>query len=365
MELAVSLMNDDMEFGQLGGFTYLDMAALGIAPASVRERVQAQLAEYMLYGTCARDEYRPDEIIRRANASVRDLLGAPAGYTFVGSTATAVSDAVLQAMPSGRGSVVCCTDDYPGLVTLARRYAARTGRELRLVPGEWNARALLTFIDEGTSVVLTSHVHWITGAVMDLAALSAARRALGFTFVVDASQAMPIVPAGAEIEEIDIFVSVAHKWLCGAPGAAIAHLSPRIIAQLNKTLDDDLWPVVPSNQSYTSMLALAVMSEWFMVYGPERVRERTLAAASTVRELALQQGWTLVSGSDDFQQSGIVTLSFPQAQASQFVQHMRTRGIYLSARGEGLRLSPHFTLSHEAIGRAIGTLSTAARELQF
>jgi len=356
---------DAAEFAQLDRIGYLDMAALGIPPASVRKAILAQFSEYMTCGTSAREEYRPDEIVRRAEASVRGFLGVSAGRSFVGSTAMAATDAVLQAMPAGRGSVVCCADDYPGLVTLAGRYAARTGRDLRLVPAvQWTASDLLAHVDGETSVVLVSQVHWITGAVIDLAPLVAARRDLGFTLVVDASQAMPIVPTGAQIEEIDVLVSVAHKWFCGSPGAAIVHLSAQIVDRLGKLLDSDLWPVVPSNQSYTSMFALSEMIEWYDEYGLDNIRQRTLVAARTVREVALQHGWSLIAGSSNIQQSGIVTLSIPEAQALELSQRVRAEGLYLSARGAGLRLSPHFTLSGEVAEQAIKTISSAAQQLQ-
>lgn len=361
----MGLKIDGEEFGQLGSIGYFDMAALGIPPASVRKAVLTQFSEYMARGTSAREECRPDEIIRRAEASVRGFLGVSEGRSFVGSTAMAAADAVLQAMPSGRGSVVCYADDYPGLVTLAARCAARTGRDLRVVQSErWSASDLLALIDRETSVVLVSQVHWITGAVIDLTPLVAARHDFGFTLVVDASQAMPIVPTGGQIEEIDVLVSVAHKWFCGSPGAAVVHLSAQIVDRLGKTLDSDLWPVWPSNQSYTSMFALSEMIGWYGEYGLDRIRERTLAAAQMIRQAAMQHGWSLIAGSSDIQQSGIVTLSFPESQAPELSQRVRADGLYLSARGAGLRLSPHFTASREAIEKTVTTLSAAAQQLQ-
>ncbi|MDH6233135.1 hypothetical protein M2281_003746 [Mesorhizobium soli] len=57
-----------------------------------------------------------------------------------------------------------------------------------------------------------------------------------------------------------------------------------------------------------------------------------------------------IPGSSDVQQSGIVTLSIPEAQAIELSRRVRADGLYLSARGPGLRLSPNFTISGEAIG---------------
>lgn len=71
-----------------------------------------------------------------------------------------------------------------------------------------------------TRLVVCSHVCNVTGAVQDLAAITALTHARGGLVVLDAAQSLGVVPAEAPGWGADVAVAPAHKWLCGVSGVA-------------------------------------------------------------------------------------------------------------------------------------------------
>ncbi len=69
-------------------------------------------------------------------------------------------------------------------------------------------------IDERTAVVAAPHCHFMTGALLDLASIGAAR-ATGAVFVVDATQSLGSLPQRVDEVGADMVVAARYHWLLG------------------------------------------------------------------------------------------------------------------------------------------------------
>ena len=94
--------------------------------------------------------------------------------------------------------------------------ASRPGTGLRLAP---DATALAALIDGDTAVVLVNHVDYRTGALQDMARLTATAHEAGAVVVWDVCHSAGVVPIALDAVAADFAVGCTYKYLNGGPGA--------------------------------------------------------------------------------------------------------------------------------------------------
>ena len=158
------------------------------------------------------------------------LIGADAdGVALVpaASYGLATAAANLPLAPGRRVLVV--EDQFPSNVYCWRARAAAAGAEVATVgpgpDGDLTA-ALLAAIDERTAVVACAHCRWTDGALLDLAAVGAAARAVGAALVLDLTQSAGALPFDAAAVRPDFVVAACYKWLLGPYATGFLWVAP-------------------------------------------------------------------------------------------------------------------------------------------
>jgi selenocysteine lyase/cysteine desulfurase len=214
------------QFPVLEQFAYLNAGTNGPVPRRAFEAAEASLREQLEKGRSsrlwfARQVERIDELRARAAA----LLGADqADVALTGSTTDGIN-AVLHALELKPGDEILTSDEeHPGV--LAPLATARDTRGVSIreapfdeLPGE---------VSEVTRVVVTSHVSWATGRVMDSAALGASDALV----VLDGAQGLGAVPVDVEALGCDFYAASGQKWLCGPGGMGYLYARPELVPDL-------------------------------------------------------------------------------------------------------------------------------------
>ena len=108
--------------------------------------------------------------------------------------------------------------DFPSTVYTWRAWAARHGAQVitaeRRRSQTWTD-AILAALDERVRVVSVPNVHWMDGALVDLARVGGRAREVGALFVVDASQSLGAMPLDVSVLRPDYLVAAGYKWLLG------------------------------------------------------------------------------------------------------------------------------------------------------
>jgi selenocysteine lyase/cysteine desulfurase len=127
-------------------------------------------------------------------------------------------------------SIVILEQQFPSNVYAWRTAAQRAGAEVRTVlrgaDGTWTG-GVLTAIDRNTAVVAVPNCHWTDGSLLDLRRVGAKARAVGASFVIDASQSMGAMPIDVQELQPDFLACVGYKWMLGPYGLGYLYASPR------------------------------------------------------------------------------------------------------------------------------------------
>ena len=205
---------------------YLNAGTNGPVPRRGFEAAEAALREQLEQGRSSKAWFerqvgRIDALRERAAS----LLGAAqADLALTGSTTDGVN-AVLHAIDLGRGDEILTSDEeHPGVLGPLATARDTRGVSVRTVP----FAELPGEVRPETRVVVTSHVSWATGRVMDTAPLAAS----GALLVLDGAQGLGAVPVDVRALGCDFYAASGQKWLCGPGGIGYLYARPELVPSL-------------------------------------------------------------------------------------------------------------------------------------
>ena len=221
------------------GVLYFDGNSLGAlprtTPAAIRDLVEAEWGEGLIRGWLDAGWFH---LARRAGDAIAPLIGASEGEVAVADSTSVnlfkLCAALLRRDPARR-KVVTEAGNFPtdiyileGLVDLLDRdhelVRAEPGRIADAVCGE-------------TALVALSHVDYRTGALTDMAAVTAHCNALGVPVIWDLCHSAGAVPVELNRWRVDYAVGCTYKFLNGGPGApAFTYVSRRAIGAFRPAL---------------------------------------------------------------------------------------------------------------------------------
>jgi kynureninase len=213
------------------GVIYLDGNSLGARPRAATARVMEVMEREWGEGLIRSwNDAGWMATPARIGDKIAQLIGAPAGSVMVGDS-TSVNLfkmlAVALAARPDRRVIVSERRNFPTDLYIAEGLAALLGRghTLRLVEPD----GVLAAIDETVAVVMLTHVNYHTGAMHDMAAITAATHRAGAISLWDLCHSVGAVPVDLTAAGADLAVGCGYKYLNGGPGApAFLYIAPEL-----------------------------------------------------------------------------------------------------------------------------------------
>ena len=223
---------------------YLNGNSLGALPRATLARMETVFrAEW---GTAlARSWDHWVDLPARAGDTVGELIGAAAGQVIVTDNTTVnlykLASAALEERP-GRHVIITDHDNFPSDRYVLAGLAAQRGAELRMLDTDINEGLhpdlVRAAVDEDTALVSLSHVAYRSGALADMAAITAIVHQAGALMLWDLCHSVGAVPVDLDGCEADLAVGCTYKYLNAGPGApAFAYVS----ARLREVLPQPIW----------------------------------------------------------------------------------------------------------------------------
>lgn len=331
---------------------YLDGNSLGRLPRSslraVADLMEREWGGHLVAGWSG----WIDEAQHVGDLIGRAALGAAAGQVLAVDTTSSnfyqLCTAALRARP-GRGTVVSDAANFPSDRYILEGICRERGLRLVLIDddsgeGAVAPDALESVLDDDVALVTFSVVQYRSGALHDVAAMTAAIQRHGALAVWDASHAVGVVPLGLDRWGVDLAVGCTYKYGNAGPGApAWLYVAARHVDALQVPIQGwfaqaDQFGMGPSFERAAGIRGFQVATP--PIIGLRCVREgfgmieragigriAAKAALATAMMVSLHDAWlaplgcTLVTPRDPARRGGHVT--FHHAQAEQLSRAMR------------------------------------------
>ncbi|MFQ5550098.1 MAG: aminotransferase class V-fold PLP-dependent enzyme [Gemmatimonadales bacterium] len=284
-------------------------------------------------------------------------------------------------LPLEPGSrVVLLAEQFPSNVYPWVASAQDAGAELSWVmrpeDGDWTS-AVVQSIDDRTGLAAVSACHWTDGARIDLVRVSARCKEVGAALVVDGTQTVGATPFDVKAIDPDFMVVAAYKWLLGPYSVAFLYANQRRqdgepieytwmtrrkaedFARLADYRDEFRIGArrfdVGEFSNFALLPAVDVALAQILEWSPEHIAE-TLRAL-TDRAIAAAESRGYGTPADQLRSPHMVGITI-QDGPPDVVQQLAERGVYVSQRGDSLRISPYLHNTAADIDRLFAELDS-------
>jgi len=261
------------------------------------------------------------------------------------------------------GEAITVKDEFPSDFFALKKWCDQHENTLKIISpetedrntiaAEWN-KSIITSINENTSMVVMSSVHWASGVKFDLQAIGQKCHEMNAFFVVDGAQSVGSQPIDVKACNINVLITAAYKWLLGPYSLGFMYL------------DDNFYQGTPIEESWmnrTNARDFTSLSVYDPIYSPKAGRynmgERSNFILMPIAKHGLSQ---ILEWKPSEIQKYAVNLTQPlfeylKTENTSYSNHLfslpmpgginleklnenlRKRNIILSQRGESLRVS--------------------------
>jgi len=320
----------------------------------------------------------------RSVETVRDLFAGLVGcHSDCVAIIPAVSYGIALAaknLPVQEGqSIVVLHDQFPSNVYSWRSLASQKNAVIKIVPrpddNDWTP-ALLESIKDNTAVVAVSNCHWTDGTLIDLEKIGERCRSRGAALVIDGIQSLGALPFSVERVQPDFLVAGAHKWLLGPYSYGFCYVDTKWHQGLgleenwmNRANSEDFSRLVDYRENYqkgarrfdmgeSSNFILspiaAVALKQILDWGVENIAETLQAKTDAIADRAKDMG--LVVAPKHARAPHLIGVSKPGGFHKELLNLLAQEKIFVSVRGDSVRIAPHLYTSEEDIERLFSAL---------
>lgn len=332
------------------------------------------------------DFFRPVKLLKEAfahliHAEKERIALIPAASYGIATVARNVE------MEAGQ-EVLMVEEQFPSNYYSWDRLCQAKGGKIRMVEApdsperstDWN-EAILAAITQRTAVVALGHVHWADGTLFDLEAIRAACDRVGAYLIIDGTQSVGALPFDVAKIRPDALICGGYKWLMGPYSLGVAYYGPRFdegipleenwINRHNSEAFSGLVNYEPRYHPGAARYSVGEHSNFFLVpqltaaiqqinaWRPERIQEYCRHISAT----AMQELQHLDCQID---QSDVVAhhlrgVRLPEGMdADLLTQKLKERNIYVSKRGNAIRIAPHLYNTEAELKCLVGAFMEAS-----
>ncbi|MFL6343885.1 MAG: aminotransferase class V-fold PLP-dependent enzyme [Nitrososphaeraceae archaeon] len=236
--------------------------------------------------------------------------------------------------------------------------------------------------DKRTTTIVTSHVQYSTGFRQDLEGLHKLTKHNGLYFVVNSTQSLGALYFNVKDFGVDFMVSNGHKWMLSSFGIGILYIKKKYLRDpenfkppfssqssqkrrenFNNNMKLDMSGTAArfeiGTPHFANIIALNAAIKYISRIGINQIERRILSITDYLIDKLQNLNLEILSPIEDKRyRSGIVVFkSNKRKKPTDIVTELQKRErIIVSARGKGIRVSPHFYNNEEDIDRLVAAL---------
>jgi selenocysteine lyase/cysteine desulfurase len=360
--------------------SYLNCAYMSPLLRSAREAGEKAIARKSApWRITSHDFFEESELLRTLFAELISTEPDNVALTPSASYGLSVAAANLPVSPGQR--ILLLEDQFPSNVYPWRELASSSGGTIEIVarPASFDwTEAVLSRIDERTAIVAVPHYHWTDGSVVDLERVGERVRAAGAALVVDATQSLGAAPLDLGKVRPDFLAAATYKWLLGPYSLGFLYVDPRHhhgrpieFNWITREDSEDFAGLVrhqdtfqPGARRYdvgersnfgllpVAIVALRRILDWGVPNIAATLAETTAHIEHEARiRLGLQAPPARCRGPH------LIGLRSSSALAPDLPSRLASANIFVSVRGNSIRVSPHLYNTVEDVDRLFTVLA--------
>ena len=363
------------------GVAYLNCAYMSPQLRSVREIGERAVARKSQPWEITSDDFFDDA--EKTRALFARLVGAEAdGVALIPSVSYGIAVAAANVKVEPGEYILILEDQFPSNVYPWHELAKRRGAKLITVPRpvdhDWTP-AVLSHLNEDTAVVAVPNCHWTDGSLLDLRRIGGRAREVGAALVVDGIQSLGAHPFDVAEVGPDFLVASAYKWLLGPYGVGFLYVGESYRAGtpiehnwINRRGSADFSRLVsyqdtfqPGARRYdvgerSNFVLLPMANEalrQILDWGVENVSKTIGELTALIEEEAKKRGIEAIPAKRRARH--MVGLKLGSTVPEDLATRLAGEDIFVSLRGENVRLSPHLYNTAEDVDRLFAALAEA------
>jgi selenocysteine lyase/cysteine desulfurase len=344
--------------------TYLNCANMSPQLRSVTQAgIDAVRSKQTPWQLSAPEWFSGAEEVRTLAAQV---LGAEAdAIALVPAVSYGVAIAAANLPMSSGQTIVLLDQEFPSNVYAWRELAKRKGGNVVHVTRRngmnWS-EAVEEATDRNTAIVAVPQCHWTDGSGIDLERVGERVRAVGAALVIDASQSLGAQPLDLHRVQPDFLVAVGYKWLLGPYGLGYLYVAPKWRqlgtpleqSWLTRARSEDFSRLVEYTDEYRpgarrfdmgefpqfvlvpmAIAALAQILAWNVV----NIAEFLAPLIERIAQLAIEEGYSVLPAEQRC--THMIGIRHPAGIPSGLVNLLKRAKVFVSIRGDSIRVAPH------------------------
>lgn len=379
MTLATSFENARTLFDLPADLTYLDAAALGPLPVDAAKAGNKGLEKKLHPWTMKSGTFFDDT--RSLRPKLAGLLDAHQDcISFVPAVSYGLAIAA-QNLPVRRGSkILILAEQFPSNVYTWRRLAQENSAELITVSnedGQSLTDAMVDAIDDQVSLIATAQVRWTDGALIDAERVANKARACGAATVFDLTQSCGVLPFDTRTIQPDFAVAAGYKWLLGPYSLGFLYSAPkwhdgrpleenwisrkgstdftRLIDYTDTYDRGALRYDVGERANFTLLPALESSVDLISSFGVDRISTHLRTLSDPLAVELEEIGFTCLP--PDLRPGHYLAARLPENAPPEIPRRLAEDDIYISQRGDWLRISPHIYNTPEDMDRCLEAIT--------
>ena len=365
------------------GISYLNCAYMGPQLRSAREIGERAVGRKSRPWEITPGDFF-DEVEESRELFARLVGGEADGVAVLPSVSYGMAVAANNVAVREGQKILLLDYQFPSNVYPWRELAVERRAEILTVPRpadhDWTT-AVLDALDEDVAVVTLPNCHWTDGSLVDLVRVGERAREVGAALVVDAIQSLGALPLDVAEVRPDFLVAGAYKWLLGPYGVGFMHVAegyregkPVEHNWINRRGSEAFARVAeyqdefaPGARRYdvgerSNFVLLPMANEalrQILAWEVENVAETVGGLTDLVEDRAKDFGVGAMPR--EKRARHMIGLKLGPDAPEDLAARLAAEGVFVSVRGESVRISPHLYNTERDVERLFSSLKRALR----
>ena len=315
----------------------------------------------------------------------------PGNVVIIPSTSYGFSSVLNNIAAKQNGNVITIQDEFPSGYFSLRRWSeknqnelviVRPDRDLNLIGENWNQK-ILDAINENTSIVLISSVHWMNGLKFDLKSIGEKCRKVNAKFIVDGTQSVGALPMDVKEYKIDALICASYKWLLGPYSVGLAYISeqfnngtPLEESWMNRTNAKNFSTLTEYETAYqadasrynvgelSNFILMPMLNEslqQLIIWNPKEIQNYSKKLIKPLFDFL--SGMGIETESENYFSNHLFALKLPpEINPNELKENLLKYNIFISNRGESIRTSVNVFNDEHDIAELISAIKSTYKK---